>query len=76
MFLIPFGKLLGHVVYQQGLMVDPVKIAVIMNLEAPRSVKQLRTTLGHTGYYRKFIKSYAQITTLMEKLLKKYVTFY
>jgi len=57
-------------------MVDPVKITVILNLEAPRSVKQLRATLGHTGYYRKFIKGYAQITTPMEKLLKKDVTFF
>lgn len=38
-FLIPFGNLLGHVVCRQGLMVDPVKIAVILNLEAPQSVK-------------------------------------
>lgn len=56
-------------------MVDPMKIAVIINLEAPRSVKQLRATLEHTGYYRKFIKGYAQITAPMEKLLKKDVTF-
>jgi hypothetical protein len=27
--------------------------------------------LGHTGYYRKFIKGYAQITKPMEKLLRK-----
>lgn len=47
-------------------MVDPVKIGVILNLEAPRSVKQLRDTLGHTGYYRKFIKNYAQITALLK----------
>jgi len=39
MFLVPFGKLMGHVVYKQGLMVDPMKIGVIMNLEALRSVK-------------------------------------
>jgi hypothetical protein len=27
--------------------------------------------LGHTRYYRKFIKGYAHITALMEKLLRK-----
>lgn len=66
-FLVPFGNMLGHVVYKQGLMVDPVKIDVILNLEAPRSVKQLRTALEHIGYYRKFIKIYAQITVPMEQ---------
>ena len=56
-------------------MVDLVNIAVILNLEAPQSVKQLHATLGHIGYYSKFIKSYAQITMPMEKLLKRDVTF-
>ena len=69
-FCVPFGILLGHVVCRQGLMVDPTKIAIIVNLPPPASVKQLRTTLGHTGYYRKFIKGYAQIAARMEKLLK------
>lgn len=71
LFCVPFGNLLGNVVCMQGLMVEPTKIVVILNLEVPRSVKQLRTTLGHMGYYRKIIKSYAQITVHMEKLLKK-----
>eukprot|EP00253_Pinus_taeda_P004232 PITA_04232 len=75
-FCMPYGILLGHVVYKQGLMVDPAKIAMIVNLEALKNVKQLHATLGYTGYYRKFIKSYAQIITPMEKLLKKDMTFY
>lgn len=53
---------------------DPTKIVVIINLEAPRSVEQLRAMLGHSGYYKKFIKDYAQITAPMEKLLNKDAT--
>ena len=61
-FCAPFGILLGHIVCKQGLMVDPAKIAIIVNLPAPNSVKQLWTLLGHTRYYKKFIKGYAKIT--------------
>jgi hypothetical protein len=70
-FFSPFGLLLGHIVCKQGLLVDPSKISIIVDLPPPTTVRQLRTALGHTGYYRKFIKAYAQITTPMEKLLKK-----
>eukprot|EP00253_Pinus_taeda_P005341 PITA_05341 len=76
MFLIPFGNLLSHVVCKQILMVDPVKIVVILNMQAPCSVKQLHAMLGHTGYYRKFIEIYAQVTTPMEHFLKKDATYY
>ena len=55
----PFGVLLGHIVSKQGLLVDPSKISIIVDLPPPTSIKQLRTTLGHTRYYKKFIKGYA-----------------
>jgi hypothetical protein len=42
---------------------------IIFYLHPPTSVRQLCTALGHTGYYRKFIKGYAQITTPMAKIL-------
>jgi hypothetical protein len=70
-FFSPFGVLLGHIVCKQGLLVDPSKIDIIVDLTPPTLVKQLCTVLGHTGYYRKFIKGYAQITTPMENILKK-----
>eukprot|EP00253_Pinus_taeda_P027028 PITA_27028 len=57
-------------------MVDPTKIAMILNLEGPCNVKQLRAILGHTGYCRKFIKSYAQITAPIDKILNKDVTYF
>jgi hypothetical protein len=54
---------------------DPAKIVVIVDFPPPTSMRQLRATLGHTGYYRKFIKGYAHITAPMEKILKKEVKF-
>jgi len=58
-------------VCKQGRLVDPAKFFVIVNLPPPKSVFQLKSTLGHRGYYRKFIMGYAQIIVPMENLLKK-----
>jgi hypothetical protein len=38
-FYVPFGVLLGYIVCRKGLMVDPVKIAIIVNLPPPNLVK-------------------------------------
>jgi hypothetical protein len=74
-FVTPFGILLGHIVRKHGLLVDPTKIAVIVNLPPPKTFYNLRATLGHTGYYRKFIKGYVHITAPMEKKLRKDTKF-
>ena len=66
---------MGHIVFKEGLSVDPTKIVIILSLPPTTNVKMLRETLGHTGYYCKFIRGYAAITALMEKLLKKDVAF-
>jgi hypothetical protein len=55
------------------LIVDPVKIIVIVNLPPPKSVHQLRETLGRTRYYKKFING--NINAPMENLLKKDINF-
>ena len=53
------------------MLVNPAKIMLIVNLPPPTNVKWIRETLGHMGYYQKFIRGYAAITSPMEKLLKK-----
>ena len=70
-FVVPFGTLLGHMVCNQGVYVDPAKVAVIVSMEASETVKQLRSLLGHKGYYQHFIRNYAKITAPLEKLLNK-----
>jgi hypothetical protein len=53
------------------MLVDPAKIAVILELASLTSIRQIRATLCHISYYMKFIKRYTHITTPMEKLLNK-----
>jgi hypothetical protein len=73
-FFVPHGNLLGHIVCR-GVLVDPAKVAVILNMPPPTSAKLLRSTLGHTRYYRRFIRIYAIITAPLEKLMKKFELF-
>jgi hypothetical protein len=74
-FISPFGFFLGHIVCKQGLLVNLSKITIIVDLPPLMSVKQLHTALGHTSYYKKFIKGYSHITVPMEKILKKDCSF-
>ena len=70
-FCAPFGILLGHIVCKKCMLVDLAKIAIIVDLPTPTTVKQLRETLGHTRYCHNFIRGYAMITASMEKFIKE-----
>ena len=54
---------------------DPTKVKVVLNWEAPKSVMEVRSFLGLTGYYRRFIESFSHIAALMTKLTKKEENF-
>ena len=69
---IPF---LGHYVSEAGIETDPKKVETIKNWPQIDSVKKLRAFLGLAGYYRKFIKGYAQIALPLSNLLKSDVPF-
>ena len=66
---------LGHVVSETGVHTDPSKIESVEKWPTPKCVKDVRSYLGLTSYYRKFIKGYAEIARPLHKLTELGVTF-
>ena len=74
-FMVDQGIVLGHVVSAKGLEVDKAKIDTIQNLPYPSTVRDIRSFLGHAGFYRRFIKDFSKISAPLCKLLQQDVPF-
>jgi len=66
---------LGHIISENGIQPDPAKVKSVLQFPTPTSVKEIKSFLGLSGYYRKFIKSYSLIAKPMTNLLRKGITF-
>jgi hypothetical protein len=66
---------LGHVISKEGIVVDPEKIQAIMDWPIPKYVSDIRSFMGITGYYRKFIEGFSKIAYPITSLQKKGVKF-
>ena len=66
---------LGHVISGEGIAVDPTKVQSVTEWLAPTSVGEIRSFLGHAGYYRRFIENFSKIAKPMTELLKKDTNF-
>ena len=60
---------LGHVVSEQGVATNPQTIDAVSKYPQPQSEKELYSFLGLTGFYRKFIPSYANVVRPLTSLL-------
>ncbi|CAM8923882.1 unnamed protein product [Rhodiola kirilowii] len=74
-FMVTHGVVLGHVVSQEGIEVDKFKIDQIMTLPYPSTVRDIQSFLGHTGFYRRFIKDFSKKALPLSTLLQKEVPF-
>jgi hypothetical protein len=66
---------LGHIVSKEGTRPDPSKINAVWEFPAPTTVVSVRSFLGLTGYYRRFIRGYAKLAGPLFELTKKDVDF-
>ncbi|GBM30716.1 Transposon Ty3-I Gag-Pol polyprotein [Araneus ventricosus] len=74
-----FGKkkllILGHLVDEHGIYLDPEKVAAVEKFPIPQNIAGVRSFLGISSYYRRFIKSFANVARQLQELLKKDAKF-
>ena len=66
---------LGHVISSEGITVDPEKIKSIMECPVPKDVADIRSFMGITGYYNRFIEGFSKIAYPITSLQKKGTKF-
>nr|GEU58788.1 reverse transcriptase domain-containing protein [Tanacetum cinerariifolium] len=74
-FMVKKGIVLGHKISKNEIEVDKAKVDVITKLPHPTTVKSVWSFLGHTGFYRRFIKDFSKISRPMTRLLEKDTPF-
>ncbi|CAN6723582.1 unnamed protein product [Malus baccata var. baccata] len=74
-FMVKQGIVLGHIISEKGIEVDKSKIDLVRHLPSPTSVREVRSFLGHAGFYHRFIKDFSKIAQPLCRLLQKEVAF-
>jgi len=74
-FMLQHEIVLGHEILKKGIEVDKAKIEVIAKLPTPKCVKDIRSFLGHAGFYHRFIKNFSKIVRPLTNLLAKDVCY-
>ena len=70
-FMVSEGIVLGYLVSSKGLEVDKAKVEVIQDLALPKSIRELRSFLGHVGFYHRFIQDFSKVSKPLTSLLCK-----
>jgi len=63
-------QFLGHRISRDGVAMDPAKISEIVSWHHPKNVHDVRQFLGLCGYYRRFVKDYAQVAAPLHELTR------
>lgn len=66
-------EFLGYVISEQGLEMSKDKVKAIVEWEAPKTVRDVRSFLGFANFYRRFVEAYARLTIPLTNLTGKNV---
>jgi len=62
---------LGHIIFGDGIAVDPTKIEAIMEWPTQTNVHEIQSFIGMAGYYRIFVEGFSKIASPITELQRK-----
>jgi len=71
LFVMQEGKLLGHIVSSEGVIIDPRRVEVIQTLSLPRSRKEVQAFLGKINFLRRFVSNFVELVKHITTMLRK-----
>lgn len=71
----PEIKFMGHIISKQGISPDPEKVKAIVSAPAPTTAQEVKSFLGTTAFYAKFLPSYSSVVEPLLQLTRKNATW-
>jgi len=65
----------GHIISKKGIEPDPDTIKHVKDCKPRQTIQQIQAFLGLANYYRKFVRSFADVAAPLTQLLKKTEVF-
>ena len=59
MFGLQECKILGHIISEKGIKIDPKRVEGILQISHPRNIKELQSFIGKINFLRRFIPNLA-----------------
>ena len=66
---------LGHIISRDGVATDPSKTEKVTTWTTPTSVRETQQFSGFAGYYRRFVKDFAQVARPLHRLTEHPTNF-
>jgi hypothetical protein len=70
-FEVTKGNILGHIVSNSGISIDPERIATILNLPSPTSKKEVEDFMEFINFVRRFVPNFSIMVKPIHNMLKK-----
>ena len=65
------GKLLSHIIFEEGIRIDLDRVVVIQKIGMPRIKKEIQWFLSKVNLLRRFITNFVEVVKYVNDMLKK-----